>query len=416
MAADYPVRPVGKEEFDPYYAVALHAFNAGQESEQHQRNDLAVFEPDRSLAAFDQDAIIATACAYSFELTVPGTVASAAGVSGVSVLPSYRRRGLLSALMRRQLADVRDRGEAIAVLWASEPGIYGRYGYGNASVQYRLTIDRDAGGLGPLAAAARRPDGLRLRIAEAPFPRAELAAVYDAVRPVRPGMFARDGRWWDNVLADPPEDRHGAAPMRALIAADGTGTLGYALYNVQSAWDDGIPAHVLSVSELMAVSPAAYAALWSDLLTRDLVATVKAYRRPPDDPLQQLLADRRRARPLQGDGLWVRLIDVPGALAQRRYACPVDLVIEVADDLVPANAGRWRLQSAGPGGPASCEPASAAADVTLPVAALGACYLGGTRLGEFAAAGLASQHTDGAIAALSAAMSWDPAPWCPMIF
>ena len=131
-----------------------------------------------------------------------------------------------------------------------------------------------------------------------------------------------------------------------------------------------------------------------------------------------MLADRRRARPYLTDGLWVRLIDVGAALRQRRYSCPADLVIEVTDDLLPANAGRWRLQCPGPGdgGTPSCERAGAPADIVLPVAALGAGYLGGTRLGALAAAGLVTERKDGAVARLSAAMYSDPAPWCASMF
>jgi predicted acetyltransferase len=420
MAANYLIRPIGEGEFPAFYAVAAHAFNSGSTSDAYLQKELATFEADRSLAAFDQASMVATACAHSFEMTVPGAVTRVAGVSAVGVLPSYRRRGLLSALMRRQFADIRDRGEAIAALFASEPGIYGRYGYGAASAQLRFTILRGEGRLNPLAAVARPgqlPADLRLRITDAPHPSAELAHVYDAVRPGRPGMHARDGRWWDWVLADPEEDRRGASPLRAVIAADDAGPRGYALYSVQPDWDDdGIPSAMLYVRELMATDPAAYTRIWSDLLTRDLVGEIRARKRPVDDPLLQLLADRRRTRAQLTDALWVRLIDVADALSQRRYACPVDLVIEVTDDLLDSNAGRWRLQAGGPASPPCCERTSAAADVALPVQALGATYLGGTRLGELAAAGLVTELRPGALRALSTALSWDPAPWCPATF
>jgi predicted acetyltransferase len=159
------------------------------------------------------------------------------------------------------------------------------------------------------------------------------------------------------------------------------------------------------------------------LLSRDLVSEFTARLRPADDPLWHLLADGRRLRPRLGDGLWARLVDVRRALVQRRYACPVDVVIEVRDDMCPHNQGRWRLSASGepspdgaPGLAAGCAPAPGPADLTLDVAALGAVYLGGTRLGSLAAAGLVTEHRRGALAALSTAMSWDPAPWCPVIF
>jgi predicted acetyltransferase len=201
-----------------------------------------------------------------------------------------------------------------------------------------------------------------------------------------------------------------------VIAEDDAGSRGYALFSVNPAWsDDAVPAGTLHLRELIALDPAATAALWGDILNRDLVAEVRARIRPVDDPLLYLLPDIRRARMQLVDGLWIRLVNVPAALAQRRYARGIDVIIEVADELVPSNAGRWRLQ-ADAGGAASCERTGAAADVAAPVRALGAAYLGGTRLGALAGAGLVTEIRPGALAELSAAMSWDPAPWSPMIF
>jgi len=164
---------------------------------------------------------------------------------------------------------------------------------------------------------------------------------------------------------------------------------------------------------------AASAALCADLLSRDLTSEFRMQRRPVDDPLIHQLSDPRRARPQLNDGLWVRIIDVPAALAGRRYSGPVDVVIEVRDEILPSNAGRWRLTTTGDGDgaglAASCVPAAEAPDLALDVAHLGAAYLGGTRLGALARAGLVDGRP-GAVRQLSAAMSWDPAPWCPLVF
>ncbi len=175
---------------------------------------------------------------------------------------------------------------------------------------------------------------------------------------------------------------------------------------------------MLRVRELIASGPAVIAALWSDLLTRDLVGEVTAPVRPVDDPLLAMLTDPRRAHPAVSDGLWVRLADVPAALCKRRYAAGVDVVLDVIDPVLPDNAGRWRLQSAGPDDPAlaSCERSGAAADVLLTVQALGAAYLGGASFGQLAGAGHVRELTPGAVARLAAAMSHDRAPWACMVF
>jgi predicted acetyltransferase len=436
MSPAYPIRPISPAEFRAFYAVLEHAFNSSYPTDEELRHDQAILEFDRTLAAFDGADMVGTATTLTFRMSVPGECASVAGVTAVSVLPSHRRRGILSSLMHRQLADIRDRGEAVAALFASEAGIYGRYGYGAATGELDLTIRRGEGVLsapaaapataaaaGPAVAAGpgRTDGGLRLRIAEPRDATAELAKVFAGVLDSRPGLPARDDRWWDFILWDPEHRRSGSSPLRCVIAEDDAGPRGYALFSAKPEWDHhGNPCGVLQVRELMASDPAAHAAVWNDLLSRDLVGEVRAQARPVDEPLLFLLADRRKARPRIADGLWIRLISVPDALTQRRYSCAVDVVIEVADELLPENGGRWRLRAPGPEGAASeratCERTSAAADVILPVQSLGAAYLGGTRLGALAGAGLAEQARPGALARLSAALSWDPAPWCPTGF
>jgi predicted acetyltransferase len=376
------------------------------------------FEFDRSLAAFDGPTQVGVTMCFSFQLSVPGAeMLPAAGVTFVSVLPTHRRRGVLSSLMRRQLADVHERGEPLAILWASESVIYSRYGYGRASWYLAYTLRRGEGALS--RAIAKGGDGLRLRLAEPEAALPELAKVYDAVLPTRPGFFARNDAWWRSVIHDPPENRHGDSPLRCLLAEDASGPRGYALYAGVDTWTEFLPENVLKVRELMAADPEASAVLWADLLSRDLTSEFRIERRPVDDPLLFQLADPRRTRPLMNDGLWVRLVDVPRALAGRSYASPVDVVLQVRDEILPANAGRWRLTTTGdaPGGglAATCVPADSVPDVALDVTELGAAYLGGTRLGAMTAAGLV-EGQPGALRQLSAALSWDPAPWCPRVF
>jgi predicted acetyltransferase len=421
MTEHYPMRPVTPDEFRAFGEVSLQAFNDTGSAAEVIEQERLLFEFGRSLAAFDGDAIVGTAAAYSFQLTIPGGTADAAGVTFVSVLPSHRRRGILSAMMRRQLTDIAGRGEAIAALFASESGIYGRYGYGCASGQLRLAIRRGEGALRP-DVAGRSGTGhgaVRLRVAPPTELRAELAKIYDSAVPHRPGMMARDERWWENLFTDPESARKEMSSLKCLLAEDDSGPRGYALYRTRPDWDDdSLPSGRLSIRELIAPDAVATAALWTDLLTRDLIGEVVARQRPVDDPLLDMLADRRRARASLTDGLWIRLTDVPAALCQRSYSCAADVVIEVTDELLPANAGRWRLQCPGPadGGAASCERTRAEADIAAPVAVLGAGYLGGTRLGRLAAAGLVAERKHGALARLSAAMYADPAPWSPWIF
>src|SRR5580693_1713892 len=415
----YPIRPVAEDELADFRAVDQHASHSTPISERARVNLLARLDFGRTLAAFDGDTIVGGTGAFSFQMRVPGTMAAVAGVSLVAVLPSHRRQGILSALMRRQLADVSERDEAVAVLFCSESGIYGRYGYGRASWQAAYRLQR---GEGTLAPGAPADPGLRLRIAEPRSARAELAKVYDLALAERPGLYARTEPWWDRLLTDLHSDGEPSQQIRCVLAEDDSGPRAYAVFTSTESWDEdaGLPRGVLEVSEALATDPAAAAALWDNLLSRDLVSEFHARMRPVDDPLLYLLADPRRVRSVVSDGLWVRLVDVGRALAQRHYARAVDVVIEVADELCPQNAGRWRLATeagvAPTGFRATCERTAAPADVVLPVWAVGAAYLGGTRLKAIANAGLITEATPGSLAALSTAMSWEPAPWCPMTF
>jgi predicted acetyltransferase len=414
MSSSYPIRPVAMSELQQFIRVGEHAFNSAWPTEEFAAWERLTFEPERTLAAFDGDEIIGTTMIMSFDLTVPGGEVGAAGVTSVAVLPSHRRRGVLSSLMKTQLADISAGPEPVAALFASESVIYGRYGYGVATNHLSFEIRR---GEGLLELPANPPT---LRIAEPKSAVDSLKQIYDAVRKTRPGMLTRSNGYWQSMLADPDFIRDGNTVTRCVLAEDDSGTRGYALYTARPNWgSDGIPTQALNVRELFAIDHDATVTLWADMLSRDLVSEVNVRSRPLDDPLQYQLADPRRIRPSYTiDGLWIRLIDLPTALTRRSYSCDVDLVIDVADERLPANSGRWRLRAGGLGdeGKPVCERTTAEPDLALPVTVLGAGYLGGTRLGGLAAAGQITELRPGAVAALSAAMWWDPAPWAPTHF
>jgi predicted acetyltransferase len=419
MTMTYPIRTITADEFDALCEVPAQAFLETWPHEALEREQ-EVIEYDRTVAAFDGPLMAGSASAYSFRLTVPGGAVPAAGVTMVAVLPTHRRRGILTGLMGHLIADAQGRGEPVAILFASEAAIYGRFGFGLASMHQRLTIRRGEGkvSLGP-AAPGPGPGPLRLRTAEPGHVVAELAKVYEVELAQRPGMLARDDRWWGYILSDHPAARPaGMSQLRCLIAEDDAGPRGYVLYRTQLAWgEDQLAAGILRVRELVGTDPAATAALWSDVLSRDLVGEVIAAVRPMDDPLLAMLADPRRARPAPADNLWLRLVDVPAALRERRYAAGADLVLEVIDPLIGSNDGCWRLRTGGlADGSASCERTSGPPDLRLTVQALGAAYLGGSSLSQLAAAGHVAELTPGSLATLAAAMSWARAPHCGTMF
>ncbi|MBX6382537.1 MAG: GNAT family N-acetyltransferase [Microbispora sp.] len=407
------VRTIAESEWQAYADVLYEAFSSSYPFELRERWR-EFTEIDRVIAAFDGDLVIGGAQILSFSMTVPGGPIPVAGVTSVGVLPSHRRRGVLTALMTRQLHDLHEgRGEAVAALYASDSGIYGRFGYGKAAdaLSFRIPTHRSA-----FTRSAPADPALRLRVADPSASMADLTRVYDSVRPGRPGLYGRPEAFWRaEILGDTDYDRGGMGPLRCLIAADAAGPRGYALFRVKAKWTEhDVPDGEVRLLDLFASDPAAYALVWRGVLDRDLCAVVHAVRRPVDDPIMHLLADPRRLNAVWTDDLWIRLVDVDRALAARAYAAPADLVIELEDELCPWNAGRWHLKTAG--GQASCARSDAPADLTLPVGVLGAAYLGGRPLRAAADAGLVREHRDGALRELSAAMTWDPAPWGGFVF
>ena len=331
---------------------------------------------------------------------MPGTVVPCAAVTAVGVVPTHRRRGLLTSMIGRQLDDVAERGESIAILTASESLIYGRFGYGLAARTGRITAWR------PRARLAAPPaPGDPLRAGPAADHVEHMRVVYEGVRGGRPGMLDRPGPWWDVRLYDPESNRRGAQPLQAVVVPDG-----YALYAVRADRDEDGPAGEVIVRELVAATPAARAALWDFLLDQDLTRTITWALAPPDEPLWLMLTAADAVRVVLEMALWVRLVDVHAALGARSYAADPDVVLEVADTLCPWNAGRYRLAGGG------CERTDAAPDLALDAAALGAAYLGGTLLSELAGAGRVTELRPGALARASAAFRGDVAPWCPESF
>lgn len=409
--ADVVLRPIDPSEFPAFFRALIEAF--GEDPRDSDREfDVPVFEPERSLAGFDGDQIVSTAGIYTRDMTLPGGPKPVAGVTVVSVAPTHTRRGLLTEMMRRQLTELHEaQREPVAALWASEGGIYGRFGYGLAASRATLSGRTDAMRL-------RRGTDLgtgRIRLVTAEQARPHLAEVYEQVRPTQVGWLARRGGWWEYRLRDPEHWRGGASAFRFALNTEEDGTVsGYAFYRLKQSWDVRRGDSEVVVTEIAAITPQAYARLWSFMLNIDLIAGVRKRISPLDEPLRHQLADPRALQLEILDSLWVRVADVGRALADRTYSTDVDVVLEVADDFCPWNAGRWRLQG-GPDG-ASCEPTRDAADVALSSTELGAAYLGGTKLAALAQAGRVAELRSGALAAASRAFGLDREPWCPEVF
>ncbi|GID97255.1 GNAT family N-acetyltransferase [Amorphoplanes digitatis] len=375
--------------------------------QQARDAEASVVEAERTLVADDAGAVVGHAAAYSRELTVPGAIVPAAHVSLVGVAPTHRRRGLLTRLMHRQLGDIAAAGrEPIAVLWASESKIYPRFGYGPAAQRLRLEIPTRE--VRPPAALVPG-SGSRLRMVAPADAIAEFAKIYEQLRPERTGWSSRDDRWWRYVLADIESQRDGSTALHGVVHDTPQGPTGYALWRTKSRWDRLGPDCEVQIREVVAADPATYAALWNFLLKTDLARSATMHFAAVDEPLQYLVDEPRRLGSTLVDGLWIRVVDLPKALAARAYAAPVDVVLDVTDPLLTANTGRWRLR-ADPDGVATCTPTDDTADLACTILELGSAYLGATSLAALGAAGTVRELTPGALRRATTAFSWHRLP------
>ena len=364
------------------------------------------------LGAFDGDEIVGSAGSWSFAMTTPGGVpVDVEGLTFVGVLTTHRRRGVLTSLMRRHLDEVRARGKAVAALFATEGSIYGRFGYGLASIAGQIELAR-ASSTFVGASSSSSTTGARFRFLDPDAAARAFPPIWDRVRTTTPGMLSRSDGWWRaRRMSDIAWVRGNRPPlMRLLCEIDGR-PAGYALYRSGTSFVGFDIVGSLEVVEAVGDSPAATRAIWRYLCDIDLVRTIKAGLLPIDHPLLQLVAEPSRLGMVLHDALWVRLVDVAAALSQRGWEAEgAPLVIGVNDAFCPWNQGAYRLA----GGKA--ERTAEAPDLTLDVDALGAAYLGGFGFTRLADAGRVVEHTKGALLRADALFRSARAPWCPEIF
>ncbi|MFJ7159982.1 GNAT family N-acetyltransferase [Streptomyces sp. NPDC101118] len=393
------IREVPEDGIDAALELAYLVFHDRPEEQVRERHRELLRGCDR-LGAYDGTTLVGFLAAHPFRLSVPGADLPCPGLTFVAVAPTHRRRGVLTAMMAARLdRAVRDE-HPVAALWASETAIYGRFGFGAATQGVGVEIDATR----PLALRIT-PDPRPLRLVAPDEAPALLGPYFERTRTLRAGRTLRDeARWRADWLAEQDEEDDELGPPRILALGDPLA--GYAVYRSKTEDLPGAPGRsrgVVQVHELEADTPAAAAALWQCLTALDLAGTVRAWGRPADDPLLLFAADRDQVRATeQFPALWVRLVDVRAALAARSWAAPVELVLEVRDDRLPANAGRFRLK-AGPDG-AAYEPVHEAPDLVFDVRDLAACYLGGTPVGALVRAGLVDEHTPGAAEWFDAAL------------
>lgn len=410
----YPFRSIREDEL----AAWFEAFGTAFYIWQYDTHALAAarrdtFELERTMAAFDGDTIVGTFRTFGTQLTLPGGArVPVSAVTAVSVRPTHRRRGILSSLAADDLARADARGDAASILIASEWPIYGRFGYGPATWAAKWTLRTRA-------ASFRVETVGNIEIAEPLVARQLLPDLYDACAAAQPGEIARQDFRYDLDLG--LQELPGRPRWRGsvVIHRDAAGVPdGFARYHGEEVWDEGIPDNRLVLDELRGVTLAAEIDLWRYLAQMDLTATVQAPTRRIREPLPWFLTDARAARVSDvNDFLWLRPLDVPRLLGERRYERDGALTIAV-DDIVDGRpgpaAGTYRLEAKG--GSATCARTDARPDLTLDPRPLGAAVLGGTRLLDATRAGGAVEHRAGALVEADGLFLTADPPWCATWF
>ena len=386
--AQLTMRPLTVEDSAAFSRVLSRAFLHDEQNEAHQRLLRAGVERDRCVGVFDGDRLVGTGAIIGRSITLPGgAVVPFAGISAISVASDYRRRGILTSIMREQLHGLHQQGaEPFAILWASESRIYRRFGYAEASKfslfrmtkgdEFRPGIELSQDPIREMSAGEARP---------------LIEELYAKALPNRTGRLSRSELEWDGWFLDEPDDRDGMTALRFAVHPEG-----YAVYRVKGGQDEHGRAGRMDVREVISTTPQAHASLWRYLLDMDLVRDVTGML-GTDDPVRQMLAEPITGTWSTVPANWVRIVDIDRALPARTYSTPLDVVFEVTDEFCPWNAGRWRLRVDG-GGAAEVTRTQDDADIALDILDLGAAFLGGIRLNTLALTGRVRELTGGAVA------------------
>ncbi|WP_028476923.1 GNAT family N-acetyltransferase [Nocardia sp. CNY236] len=359
-------------------------------------------EPGRVLGAYIDRDLVGTVESYAGWLVVPGGArVPQAAVSHVGVLPTHTRQGVLSALVRRQLIDIAERGEVVATLRASEGSIYERFGYGIASSFARLEVQRRTARLRDTVAEAGPVRFVEDTVAWKLLPR-----IYATADVRWPGAISRPDRWWLRQQA-----QHSDLGFVLVHGPDGAED-GFVCYQPADSpmWLTE-PNRRLVVNDFVATTPAAYRGLMRHLLSIDLVDTVVFPVAPLDSPLRHLFADERAVRMMSiADETWLRVIDVTQALSRRTYREASPVVVEIEDSILPDNSGCYRIS------PDGVHRVRHSPDISAGIVELGAVYLGGTTWRDLSFAGRVAEHRPGAITAADALFGTDTAPFSGTFF
>ena len=381
---DIAIRTIAEDEFADWRRAGGLGFGF-YATEEDVALERPLCEPDRTFAALDGRRIVGTTTTRTSSIIIPGGCAPLGFVDDVAVMPTHRRRGIMTRMMRAQLRQTRERGEPLAALHASESLIYARFGFGIATWAERWRIPRVH------AKMKAHPDAVGgAEFVDADTARAEWPRFHRRAAAHRAGMVMYGDEYWRFALADAEHQRRGASAFFHVVRKRGGRVAGMASYRIL---DRNIVLAVFLLGEDAEVE----AELWRYCFGIDLKTEIRAFNRPTDDPLTWRLEDPRRLERVVHDHTWLRLVDVPAALAARGYDGEGAITLRVRDRFCEWNEGVYALEAREDGANVRRLRDSSDADIELGASALASAYLGGVSLSNLARAGEVRETAPGSL-------------------
>lgn len=402
----YEIRAITAVEVRLFRSAVAIGFGQDSKPEGDERF-LSQMPLERTVAVFDGLQVVGTLGDFELSVTVPGGAQlPMAGMTMVGVAATHTRQGILRSMVQQHLKNAVERGEPLAGLWASEPGIYGRFGFGLATECHEIKIDARRFKM------ARPSDSIQISMIPADQLPDVVAPFWSQMATLRSGFIERSEAWWAQIIADPEYRRGGASASRHVVARRGQETVGYLEYRQRDKWSEFVADGSVSISTLIGADAEAERALWFYATDVDLFPNVDFWDAAVDDQLPYEVADARSVRRVVIDALYLRILDVVAVLRARRFETDGELVLQLQDDMDFAS-GIYQLKVEG--GEASVAETTASPDVTLSVREFGAIYLGRACVDGYFRSGLIEGEPS-AVHLLARLFATDRAPWCPEMF
>lgn len=396
------IRPIRHDEVEAYGRVVAYVFA----SEDGLEEELKGTQPEWTTCGFVDGKLVSTFATLPFTVRLNGVACPMGGVTAVGTLPEQRRRGLLRQVMTQGLATMRDRGQNLAILWASMGAIYQRFGYGLSTAQVNYSFDPR---YVQFAQDVDVPGSVELVPKDDSFPIIKQNYIEWAT-PRNLCIHRSTFMWTVNTLRPPKKD----ALVYTAIYRDADGqSRGHVVYSTEDhTTPEPGPSQQMTVTDFVAMDTDAARGLWNYLRRHDLVGRVHFRGAPEDDVIPDLLLEPRMLNRKTSDGIWMRVVDAEKALAQRPYGTRGELTFAIpSDPECPWNVGTYLLETDGP--TAQVTRTTREPELTIPPATLASLISGYRPASHYLRAGRLEEHAVGAALRADALFRTEYAPYCP---